>query len=105
MEGEAERIPNLLERLDLSKFHLKELKHFDDYEHKNLYSNRSLGKTLEIAYTLTFNFDILVTHLEIELNSRENFTQLFEVGEIEGSCLTNRGIYSPVIRSGSRSAL
>lgn len=46
----------------------------------------------------------MTQHLEIELNSKENFTQLFEIGEIEGSCLTNRGIYSPVIRSGSRSA-
>lgn len=61
MECEAERIPNLLERLDLAKFQLKELKHFDEYEHKSLYSTRSLGKTLELVYSLTFNFDILVT--------------------------------------------
>jgi hypothetical protein len=46
MEGEGERIPNLLERFELGKFQLKELKHLDEFEHKSVGYSSKLGKTL-----------------------------------------------------------
>lgn len=52
----------MLEKIELSKFQLKEFRNLDDFEQRNLdYSAKSIGKTLEVTYNNTFNFDLLLT--------------------------------------------
>jgi hypothetical protein len=43
-------------------------------------------------------------HLDLEFNNKEAFAQLFEVGEIEASKLTNRGMLCPTLRASSPSS-
>ena len=53
---------HLLEKIDLSRFALKEYRNFDDCEYRTPgMTGRPTGKTLEVLYTQCFPQDYLVT--------------------------------------------
>jgi hypothetical protein len=61
LDIETERSTKIIDKIDLTKFTIKENKRFDEIEHRGLGSNKPFAKTLEVMFTANFNYDVLAT--------------------------------------------